>query len=68
MEDTLTPYGIKLRDAMVAVLKSSRIEGLTASNATLYWWSTDCWRNQFPLMSHVTLTWKYFELHQKIGL
>jgi hypothetical protein len=27
---------------MVAVVKSSRIEGLTASNVMPYWWSTEC--------------------------
>jgi hypothetical protein len=43
---------------MVAVVKSSRIEGLTASNA-IY---------QLILMSHVTLTWKQSKLHWKIGL
>jgi len=39
---------------MVAVVKSSRIEGLTASNAMPYWWSTECWRNQFPVDTNVT--------------
>ena len=51
---------------MVAVIKSSRIEGLTASNARSYWWTTECWR--MVLMSRVTLTWNYFEPHWKIGL
>jgi hypothetical protein len=39
---------------MVAVVKSSRIEGLTASNAMPYWWTTECWRNQFPVDTNVT--------------
>jgi hypothetical protein len=39
---------------MVAVVKSSRIEGLTASNAMPYWWSTECWRNQYPVDINVT--------------
>ena len=39
---------------MVAVIKSSRIEGLTASNAMPYWWSTECWKNQFPDDTKVT--------------
>jgi hypothetical protein len=39
---------------IVAVVKSSRIEGLTASNAIPYWWSTECWRNQFPVDTTIT--------------
>jgi len=39
---------------MVAVVKSSRIEGLTASNVMPYWWSTECWRNQYPFDTNVT--------------
>ncbi len=39
---------------MVAVVKSSRIQGLTASNATPYWWSTECWRDQYPFDTNVT--------------
>jgi hypothetical protein len=39
---------------MVAVVKSSRIEGLTASNTMPYWWSTECWRNQFPVDANIT--------------
>ena len=39
---------------MVAVVKSSRIEGLTASNAMPYCWSTECWRNQYPFDTNVT--------------
>ena len=38
---------------MVAVVKSSRIEGLTP-NAMPYWWSTKCWRKQFPFECNVT--------------
>jgi hypothetical protein len=30
---------------MVAVVKSSRIEGLTATNSMPVWWITECWRN-----------------------
>jgi hypothetical protein len=33
---------------MVAVVKSSQIEGLTPTNAMPYWWTTECWRNQYP--------------------
>ena len=39
---------------MVAVVQSSRIEGLTPTNAMPYWWSTECWRKQFPLENNVT--------------
>jgi hypothetical protein len=39
---------------MVAAVKSSRIEGSTASNAMSCWWSTECWRNQFPVDTNVT--------------
>ncbi len=39
---------------MVAVVKSSRIEGLTPTNAIPYWWSTECWRKQFPFECNVT--------------
>ena len=39
---------------MVAVVKSSRIEGLTPTNAMPYWWSTECWRKQFPFENNVT--------------
>ena len=44
---------------MVAVVKSSRIEGLTASNAMPYWWMTECWRTQFPVDTNVTC---YFDM------
>jgi hypothetical protein len=39
---------------MVAVVKSSRIEWLTTSNAMPYWWLTECWRNQYPVDTNVT--------------
>jgi hypothetical protein len=32
---------------MVAVVKSSRIEGLTATNSMPIWWTMECWRNQY---------------------
>ena len=39
---------------MVAVAKSSQIEGLTPTNAMPYLWSTECWRKQFPFENNVT--------------
>ena len=33
---------------MIAVVKSSRVEGLTVTNAMPIWWSTKKWRNQYP--------------------
>jgi hypothetical protein len=33
---------------LIAVVKSSRVEGLTASNAMPSWWSTKKWHNQYP--------------------
>jgi hypothetical protein len=39
---------------MVAVVKSSRIEGLTPTNVMPYWWSTECWRKQFPFECNIT--------------
>ena len=39
---------------MVAVVKSSRIEGLTPTNAMPYWWSTECWSKQFPFGCNTT--------------
>ncbi len=33
---------------MVAVVKSSRIKGLTATNSMPVWWTTECWCNQYP--------------------
>ncbi len=38
---------------MVAVVKSSRIEGLTATNSMPIWWSTECWRKQYPADTNV---------------
>ncbi len=32
----------------VAVVQSSRIEGLTASNSMPVWLTTECWNNQYP--------------------
>jgi hypothetical protein len=39
---------------MVAEVKSSQIEGLTPTNAMLYWWTTECWRSQYPADINVT--------------
>jgi hypothetical protein len=39
---------------MVAVVKSSRIEGFTATNSMPVWWSTECWRNQYPADTNKT--------------
>jgi hypothetical protein len=39
---------------MVAVVKSSQIEGLTPTNAMSYWWTTECWRSQYPAGINVT--------------
>ena len=33
---------------MIAVVKSSRVEGLTSTNAMPCWWYTKKWRNQYP--------------------
>jgi hypothetical protein len=33
---------------MIAVVKSSRVEGLTTTNAMPSWWYTKKWRNQYP--------------------
>ncbi len=33
---------------MIAVVKSSRVEGLTTTNAMPSWWSTKKWCNQYP--------------------
>ena len=38
---------------MVAVVKLSRIEGLTATNSMPTWWSTECWRKQYPANTNV---------------
>jgi hypothetical protein len=35
--------------AVVAVVKSGRAEGdLKMTNIMPYWWTTHCWRGQFP--------------------
>jgi hypothetical protein len=39
---------------MVAVVKLSRIEGLTATNSMPIWWTTECWRNQYPADTNET--------------
>ena len=39
---------------MVAVVKLSRIEGLTATESMPIWWSTVCWCNQYPANTTVT--------------
>ena len=33
---------------MIAVVKSGRIEGLTPTNAMPFWWTTECWKRQYP--------------------
>ncbi len=39
---------------LVAVVKSSRIEGLTATNSMPVWWSTEYWCNQYPADTNET--------------
>ncbi len=39
---------------MVAVVKSSRIEGLTATNSMPVWWTVKCLRNQYPADTNET--------------
>jgi hypothetical protein len=39
---------------MVVVVKSSRIEGLTATNSMPVWWTTECWCNQYPADTNET--------------
>jgi hypothetical protein len=39
---------------MVAVVNSSRIEGLTATNSMPVWWTTECWHNQYPADTNET--------------
>jgi hypothetical protein len=39
---------------MVAVVKSCRIEGLTATNSMPVWWTTECWCNQYPADTNET--------------
>jgi hypothetical protein len=39
---------------MVAVVKSSRIESLTTTNSMPVWWTTECWRNQYPMDTNET--------------
>jgi hypothetical protein len=39
---------------MVAVVKSSRIQSLTATNSMPVWWTTKCWRNQNPADTNET--------------
>jgi hypothetical protein len=39
---------------MVAVVKSSVIEGLTATNSMPVWWTTECWPNQYPADTNET--------------
>ena len=33
---------------IVAIAKSTNIEGLNMVSVMPYWWTTDCWRKQFP--------------------
>ncbi len=39
---------------MVAVVKSSRIEGSTATNSIPVWWTTECGCNQYPADTNET--------------
>jgi hypothetical protein len=39
---------------MVAVVKSSRIEGLTATNSMPVWGTSECWHNQYPADTNET--------------
>jgi hypothetical protein len=39
---------------MVAVVKSSRTEGLTATNSMPVWWTMECWCNQYPADTNET--------------
>jgi hypothetical protein len=48
---------------MVAVVKSSQIEGLMPTNAMSYWWSSECWRNQYPIDSSITCDFDMETLH-----
>jgi hypothetical protein len=36
---------------MVAVVRSSRIEGLTATNSMPVWWTMECWLNLLSSVS-----------------
>jgi len=50
---------------MIAVVKISRVDGLTTKNAMPSWWSTKKWRNQYPqgmqcaTINMITLTNKH---------
>jgi len=35
-------------------VKSSRIEGLNPNNAMPFWWTTECWRSQYPADTEVS--------------
>jgi hypothetical protein len=50
-----SPYtgGIPCRH-MVAAVKSSIIEGLTATNSMPVWWTTECWCNQYSADTNET--------------
>ena len=39
---------------MIAMVKSSRIEGLNPNNAMPFWWTTECWRRLYPADTNVT--------------
>ena len=49
---------------MVAVVKSSRIEGLTATNSMPVWWTTECWRNQYTADTNDTCHWEMDTLRE----
>ena len=46
---------------MIAVVKSSRVEGLTSNNAMPNWWTTQMWRKQYP-------KWNGYEILNKSPL
>ncbi len=49
---------------MVAVVKSSRLDGLTATNSMPVWWTTECWRNQYPEVTNETCHWEMDTLRE----
>jgi hypothetical protein len=53
---------------MVAVVKLSRIESLTATNSMPVWWSTECWCNQYPADTNETFHFDMdtLRLHRKM--
>ncbi len=49
---------------MVAVVKSSRLDGLTATNSMPVWWTMECWRNQYPADTNETCHWEMDTLRE----